>query len=138
MYHKGRTSNRRVINEANAEIKEHGIDLCFKLSNDAGRGNLYMIEVKGNLKSDGLAMKSNFLTNFRSAISEIVLRIKVDSTRNSYIYGIAIPDSEFSRCKHLIENNWALKHLKIRIYGAYRLDKNTFDANEYTPKDIYR
>ena len=83
-------------------------------------------------------MSSTANTNFRWAISQIILRITVDSTKNNYIYGIAIPNSEIKRAIKLIENNWALKHLKIRLYGAYRNDEGELTAIEYCPRDIYK
>ncbi|BDF67562.1 hypothetical protein CE91St43_15340 [Oscillospiraceae bacterium] len=88
---KGQTKRKRLITKAAASSKQHGIDLVFKFENDHGNGNWYFIEAKGNKRSDGAAMKSAFNTNFRWAISQIILRIKVDSTKNNYIYGIAVP-----------------------------------------------
>ena len=81
-------------------------------------------------------MRSTYNTNFRWAISQIILRIQVDSTKNNYIYGIAMPKSDIEKCIKLISNNWALRHLKIRLYGAY-FDNGQLTAKEYLPKDIY-
>ncbi len=133
---KGRTTKKRVVRQADAGKKEHGVDLVFRLENDAGRGNTYFIEAKGNLKSDGAKKKSSFNTNFRWAISQIILRVKVDSRRYNYNYGIAVPDSEIEKCIAMIHDNWALKHLKIRLYGAFR-DGNGLNAKEYLPNKIY-
>ena len=137
--HKGRTTQKRVVKRSDAQTKEQGVDLLVKLENEQHRGNLYFIEAKGNLRADGTPMKSNYLTNFRWAISQIILRIKVDSRRNNYIYGIAMPKSDAEHCKDmdLVKKNWALKHLKIRLYGAYINDGGQLTAKEYLPRDIY-
>ncbi len=134
---KGNTSQKRLLNIANAKTKEKGIDLLFKLENDKKRGNRYIIEAKGNLRSNRELMKSTYLTNFKWAISQIILRIKVNSTKNNYIYGIAMPRSDIIKCVKLISDNWALKSLKIRLYGAY-FDGEKLTAEEYLPHKIYK
>ena len=136
--HKGRTTQKRLINKSDASKKEHGVDLLFKLENEKKHGNWYFIEAKGNKKADGTIMKSTCQTNFRWAISQIILRIKVDSRKNNYIYGIAMPKSDIEKCIPLIQDNWALKNLKIRLYGSYYDDNNQLTAVEYLPKDIYK
>jgi len=137
LLHKGKTSNKKVITTADTASKAHGVDLKIKLANDQNNGNLYFIEAKGNKRSDGVKMKSSWNTNFRWAISQIVLRMDVDSRRNNYIYGIAVPNAHIPRCINLIKNNWALKHLKLRLYGAY-WENGELTAKEYCPKDIYK
>ena len=136
LLHKGKTSNKKVITMADTSSKTHGIDLKIKLANDQNNGNLYFIEAKGNKRTDGIKMKSSWNTNFRWAISQIILRMDVDSRRNNYIYGIAVPNAHIPGCIKLIKNNWALKHLKLRLYGAYR-ENGELTAKEYCPKDIY-
>ena len=135
---KGRTEVKKVIHQSDASRKEHGIDLQIKLSNEKGNGNKYFIEAKGNKRADGATMRSSANTNFRWAVSQIILRIKVDSTKNNYIYGIALPNSEIESAIKLIHDNWALKHLKLRLYGAYRNDNDELTAIEYCPEDIYK
>lgn len=137
LLHKGKTSHRRVIVMADTRKKEHGVDLKIKLENDQKRGNVYFVEAKGNKHADGTKMRSSWNTNFRWAISQIVLRMHVDSRRNNYIYGIAVPNVQIEKCIELIENNWALKHLKLRLYGAY-WDNGQLTAKEYCPRDIYK
>lgn len=137
LMHKGRTTQKRLINKSDADKKERGVDLVIKLENDQKRGNWYFIEAKGNKKADGSIMKSSYRTNFRWAISQIILRINVDSRRNNYIYGIAMPNSDIKKCIGLIEDNWAMKHLKIRLYGAFYDGNGQLTAKEYLPKDIY-
>ena len=136
---KGRTTQKRLINKSDAKTKQHGVDLKFKLENDKKNGNWYIIEAKGNLKSDGSKMLSASNTNLRWAISQIILRITVDSRNNNYIYGIAMPKSDVEKALKLdlIKSNWALKHLKIRFYGAYRDDSGNLTAHEYLPSQIY-
>lgn len=134
---KGRTKVKKIIKKSDAIQKRHGIDLQLKLSNEKGNGNNYFIEAKGNMKSDGSPMRSSFNTNFRWAISQIILRIKVNSTKNNYIYGIAVPNSDIKRAINLIHDNWALKTLKIRLYGAFYDENGTLTALEYCPEDIY-
>ena len=135
--HKGSTKQRRVINKSDAAKKERGVDLVVKLENEKKNGNWYFIEAKGNKRADGTPMKSSYRTNFRWAISQIILRIEVDSRRNNHIYGIAMPKDDVDNCIELVEANWALKHLKLRLYGAYVDDHGELTAKEYLPKDIY-
>ncbi len=134
---KGRTTHRRIIHKADAAKKEHGADLVLKLENKNKNGNWYFIEAKGNRKADGSKMKSSCNTNFRWALSQIILRIKVDSRKNNHIYGIAMPRSDIELCIKHIQNNWALKYLKIRLYGAFYQD-GQLTAIEYLPKDLYK
>ena len=136
LLNKGRTSSKRVITKAVSARKEHGIDLKVKLENDQKKGNVYFIEAKGNLRSDRSKMKSSWNTNFRWAISQIILRMNVDSRKNNYIYGIAVPNAHIPGCIKIIKGNWALKHLKLRLYGAY-WKNGELTAKEYCPKDIY-
>ena len=98
--------------------------------------NYIFIEAKGNLKADGSRMKSSCNTSFRWALSQGILRIEVDSRKYNHIYCIALPRSDAERCRKRIQNNWALKHLKIRLYGAF-YEGNQLTAVEYLPKDIY-
>jgi len=137
LLNKGRTKSRRTLGQASAETKQHGIDLHVKLEDAKGQGNNYFIEAKGNLRSDGQEMKTPMNSNFRWAVSQIILKIKVDSTKNNYIYVIAVPDSEASKCLRLMEDTWSLKSLKIRLYGAYRKKDGTLTAREYLPSEIY-
>ena len=137
LLHKGKTSQKRVVVMTDTKKKQHGVDLKVKLENDQKRGNLYFIEAKGNKRSsDGKKMSSTWNTNFRWAISQIILRMNVDSRRNNYIYGIAVPNIHIQSCIDLIKHNWALRHLKLRLYGAY-WDNGQLTAKEYWPKDIY-
>ena len=134
---KGSTKVTKIVRRSDASQKQHGVDLQVKLANEKGNGNNYFIEAKGNKKSDGSIMRSSSNTNFRWALSQIILRIKVNSTNNNYIYGIAIPNSDIPKAIKLIHDNWALKTLKIRLYGAYYNENNVLDAIEYCPSDIY-
>lgn len=134
---KGSTKKKEVIARSDASSKEHGVDLRIKLMNEKKRGNNYFIEAKGNLKADGTPMSSTSNTNFRWAISQIILRIHVDSRKYNYIYGIAMPNSEIQGCIKLIRSNWALKHLKIRLYGAFFDENGCLTAIEYVPSKIY-
>ena len=129
---KGRTENKKVRISADAEKREHGVDIAVNLGN-----NRYFIEAKGSVKSDGGPMKSQFNTNFRWAISQIILRITTDPTNYADIYAIAVPDSAIEKCKKLTHNNVALKMLKIRLFGVFRTVEGELFAKEYLPKDIY-
>ena len=99
---KGRTENKRVINKSSAKKKEHGVDLVMKLENSSGNGNWYFIEAKGNVRSDGKKMKSLCKTNFRWALSQIILRIKIDSRNYNYNYGIAMPKIGRASCRERV------------------------------------
>lgn len=135
---KGLTLVKRTVSKAQAATRDSGIDLVFKLENKKKNGNFYYIEAKGNKRSDGRAMHSRFRTNFLWAISQIILRIKYDPRNYNKNYGIAVPQSEIKSCIHCIHDNWALKHLKIRLYGAYYDPiRQQLTAIEYLPKDIY-
>lgn len=134
---KGRTEVKRIVRQSDASKKEHGVDLQLRLENSKGNGNNYFIEAKGNKKADGTVMRSSFNTNFRWAISQIILRISADSRQYHYIYGIAVPHSEIPKCMAMIRHNWALKHLKIRLYGAFRDENGDLTAIEYCPFTIY-
>lgn len=134
---KGSTEVKTIVHQADASQREHGVDIQVKLANAKGHGNNYFIEAKGNKRADGKPMRSSPNTNFRWALSQIILRIKVDSTKNNYIYGIALPDSDAKNAIKLIRDNWALKRLKIRIYGARYNENNELEAVEYCPSDIY-
>lgn len=133
---KGRTDVHFTKNKASAAKKEHGVDLKYTLGNQAGNCNKYFIEAKGNARKNGTPMRSKPGTNFKWALSQIILRIKVDSTKYNYIYGIAMPKCDIENCIRLIRDNWALKYLKIRLYGVYR-SENGLTAKEYLPKEIY-
>lgn len=135
--HKGETHTKRVVTQSDAARKEHGVDLHVRLENEKKRGNSYFIEAKGNLRADGTPMLSSRNTNFRWALSQIILRIKVDSTKNNYIYGIAMPLSDVQACAGMIRDNWALKLLKIRLYGAYRDKNGQLTAKEFLPQELY-
>ncbi len=135
---KGRTVQKILIKKSSASKKERGVDLIFKLQNERKWGNRYFIEAKGNLKADGSEMTSTYNTNFRWALSQIILRIKVDSRRYNYIYGIAMPRSDVEKCIGLICDNWALRYLKIRLYGSFYDDEGNLTAKEYLPKYLYR
>lgn len=135
--HKGRTLQRRTVHKASAVKKESGADLVFRLETGEGRGNRYCIEAKGSLRADRTPMASAWDTNFRWAVSQIILRIEVDSRNYNYNYGIALPLSDAERAKKLIRDNWALKHLKIRLYGVYRDETGRLTAREYLPKELY-
>ncbi len=137
---KGKTAKTQARAIANASRKEHGVDIYMYKGTESGRGNLYFIEAKGNIKitADGFyeEKKSDFMTEFRWAISQIVLRVKYASNKNNKIYGIAIPKAELDRCIKLIGDNWALKTLGIRLFSAYR-DENGLYADELVPSKIY-
>ena len=77
---KGTTKKKEVKISADAERKEHGVDIVVHLGN-----NRYFIEAKGSKRSNGEQMKSRFNTNFRWAISQIILRITTDSANYAYI-----------------------------------------------------
>ena len=134
---KGNTKVTKIVRRSDASQKQPGVDLQVKLANEKGNGNNYFIEAKGNKKSDGSTMSSSPNTNFRWAISQIILRIKVNSTKYNYIYGIALPNCEIPNAIKLIHDNWALKKLKIRLYGAYHTENGELNAIEYLPSDIY-
>jgi len=135
---KGNTKVTKIVRRSDASQKQPGVDLQVKLANEKGNGNNYFIEAKGNKKADGSIMRSSPNTNFRWAISQIILRIKVNSTKYNYIYGIALPNCEIPNAIKLIHDNWALKNLKIRLYGAYHNENGELNAIEYRPSDIYK
>ena len=97
----------------------------------------YYIEAKGVLRAkDDAEKKSRFDTEFRFAISQIILRMKELSTAT--IYGIAVPKTEKDYRLKLLKNNKGLKTLKMRLYFAYQAENGECYAEELTPKDIYK
>ena len=77
---KGKIENK-AFQFADAAKKEKGIDIKGKLG-----GNRYFIEAKGNVTKNNNQFKSTWNTNFRWAISQIVLRIKTKSNNYADIY----------------------------------------------------
>ena len=128
---KGKVENK-VFQFADATKKEKGIDIRGKLG-----GNRYFIEAKGNVNKNN-QYKSTWNTNFRWAISQIVLRIKTHSNNYADIYGIALPDIYVKKAIKMIEDNWLLKFGKLRLYGVYRNESNNLFAKEYKASDIYK
>ena len=127
----------RVAHRSYAKDGEHGIDLkCMAYSNGR-RSNRYYIEAKGTLKAkDNSKKKSKFETEFRCAISQIILQIKELSSAT--VYGIAVPESEKDDCLRLMSNNKGLARLRIRLYLAYKAENGEYFAKEMKPSDIYK
>ena len=128
---KGKTESK-VFKFADATKKEKGVDIKVKLGN-----NRYFIEAKGNLTKNS-QFKSTWNTNFRWAISQIVLRIKTQSNNYADIYGIALPNIYIEKAVKMIADNWLLKFGKLRLYGVYRNENDNLFAKEYKAKDIYK
>lgn len=120
-----------------AKDGDHGIDLSCLAYSGKKRSNRYYIEAKGTLKAkDNSEKKSKFETEFRWAISQIILQMTEHS--NATVYGIAVPETEKDNCLRLMSNNKGLKKLKVRLYLAYKEQNGEYFAKELKPKDIYR
>ena len=71
---------------ASAEKREKGVDLYGYCKSDKNKSNRYYIEAKGTLKaSDNSKKKSSFNTEFRWAVSQIVLRDLRDRIRHTLL-----------------------------------------------------
>lgn len=130
---------RKFVTDYRAQAKDgdRGIDLRGHALSNGKWSTRYYIEAKGTLKvKDDSGKKSQFNTEFRCAISQIVLQMKELSSAT--IYGIAIPVTEKKNCLKLIKDNKGLKALKVRLYLAYKADNGEYFAEEMTPKDIYK
>ena len=126
----------RVLHRSCAKDGDKGIDLKCAAYSHGIISNRYYIEAKGTLKAeDNSEKKSYFRTEFRWAISEIILRMKEFSAAT--VYGIAIPEAEKDKCLRLMRNNKGLKKLGVRLYLSYKAENGEYFAKEMKPKDIY-
>jgi len=129
--------NFKVLQRCHAKDGDHGVDIKCAAYSGTTISNRYYIEAKGTLKArDNSEKKSKFETEFRWAISQIVLQMKELSTAT--VYGIAVPETEKEACLRLIKNNKGLKKLKVRLYLAYKDTNGEYYAKELTPKAIYK
>lgn len=126
----------RVLHRSYAKDGDKGIDLkCAAYSNGI-ISNRYYIEAKGTLKAkDNSEKKSKFETEFRWAISQIILQMKELSSAT--VYGIAIPESEKDDCLKLMSDNKGLAKLKVRLFLAYKADNGEYFAKEMKYGEIY-
>ena len=96
--------------------------------------NRFYIEVKDTLKAkNNSEKKSKFETEFRWAISQIILQMKELSADTAY--EIAIPKTEKDDCFRLMRGNKGLK--SSRLYLAYKADNGEYYAEEMKPSKIY-
>ncbi len=129
--------NFKVLYRAQGKDGDHGIDL--KCAAYSGRliSNRYYIEAKGTLKlKDDSEKKSRFITEFRWAISQIILQMTEFSRATNF--GIAIPKTEANDCLKLMRHNKGLKKLGIRLYLSYKTENGEYYAEELTPRKIYK
>lgn len=129
---------RKFVLDRRTQAKDgdHGIDLKGHALSNGRWSTRYYIEAKGTLKvKDNSEKKSKFETEFRWAISQIILQMKELSSAT--IYGIAVPMTEKKDCLRLMRSNKGLKTLKVRLYLAYKAKNGEYFAEELTPKDIY-
>ena len=126
----------KIAHRSYAKDGDHGIDLKCVAYSGSRMSNRYYIEAKGTLKAkDNSEKKSKFETEFRWAISQIILQMSEWSSAS--VFGIAIPITEKEDCLRLMRNNKGLKKLKIRLYLAYKADNGEYYAEELKPSDIY-
>ena len=122
---------------ASAEKREKGVDLYGYCKSGKNKSNRYYIEAKGTLKaSDNSKKKSSFNTEFRWAVSQIVLRM--EEFNNAAIYGIAIPKEKKDGCLRLMRKSKGLAKLKVRLYLADKDENGKLFAEEMNPSDIYK
>ena len=126
----------KILHRSYAKDGDHGIDIKCAAYSGTTISNRYYIEAKGTLKAkDNSEKKSKFETEFRWAISQIILQMKELSTATTY--GIAVPMTEKEDCLRLMRNNKGLKLLKVRLYLSYKADNGEYYAEEMKPSDIY-
>lgn len=124
------------LNRAQAKDGDHGIDLKLTVMSGDLPSSRYYVEAKGTLKvKDNSDKSSDFMKEFRWAISQIILQMK--EVNEAAIYAIAIPRSEKDRCLKLIQDNTGLKKLKVWLFLAYKAENGEYYAEEMTPKCIY-
>ncbi len=127
----------RVLHRSYAKDGDKGIDLKCVAYSGGAISNRYYIEAKGTLKAkDNSEKKSKFETEFRWAISQIILQMKEWSAATNY--GIAVPESEKDDCLRLMRDNKGLAKLKVRLYLAYKAENGEYFAREMKPSEIYR
>lgn len=127
----------KVLYRSYAKDGDKGIDLKCAAYSKGIISNRYYIEAKGTLKAkDNSEKKSKFETEFRWAISQIILQMNELSSATNY--GIAVPESEKEDCLRLMRNNKGLAKLKIRLYLSYKAENGEYFAKEMLPKDIYK
>lgn len=139
-YLEGKNRHRdgfKVLHRSYAKDGDHGIDLkCAAYSNGI-ISNRYYIEAKGTLKAkDNSEKKSKFETEFRWAISQIILQMTELSTAT--VYGIAVPEAEKEKCLKLMRDNKGLKRLGVRLFLSYKSENGEYFAKELKAKDIYK
>lgn len=128
--------NFKIVHRSYAKDGDHGIDLKCAAYSGKRMSNRYYIEAKGTLKAkDNSEKKSKFETEFRWAISQIILQM--NELSDASVFGIAIPRTEKSDCLKLMKNNKGLKKLKVRLYLSYKADNGEYFAEEMTPSEIY-
>ena len=127
----------KILHRSYAKDGDKGIDLkCATYSNGIVSNRFY-IEAKGTLKArDNSEKKSAFKTEFRWAISQIILQMKEFS--GATIYGIAIPETEKENCLELMKDNKGLEKLGVRLYLAYQEENGEYFAKELKPSTIYK
>lgn len=127
----------RVLHRAYAKDGDKGIDLKCAAYSKGIISNRYYIEAKGTLKAkDNSEKRSKFETEFRWAISQIILQMKEFS--EAACYGIAVPESEKDDCLKLMQDNKGLAKLKVRLYLAYKAENGEYFAEEMLPKEIHK
>ncbi len=127
----------KIIHRSYAKDGDHGIDLKGVAYSGRRQSNRYYIEAKGTLRAkDDSEKKSKFETEFRWAISQIVLQMSELSSAS--VFGIAVPMTEKEDCLRLMRNNKGLKKLKIRLYLAYKGSNGEYYAEELKPSQIYK
>lgn len=126
----------KVLKRCYAKDGDQGIDLKCAAYSGKTISNWYYIEAKGTLKAkDNSEKKSKFETEFRWAISQIVLQMKELSSAT--VYGIAVPETEEASCLRLMRDNKGLKRLGVRLYLAYKAENGEYFARELRAGEIY-
>ena len=129
--------NFKITHRSYAKDGDHGIDLKCVAYSGKRMSNRYYIEAKGTLKAkDNSEKKSKFETEFRWAISQIILQM--NELSDAATYGIAVPETEKDDCLRLMTNNKGLKKLKVRLFLAYKEKNGEYFAKELRPKEIYK
>lgn len=126
----------KYLERADAKKGDHGVDLKCAAYSGKLISNRYYIEAKGTLKAkDNSPKKSKFQTEFRWAVSQIVLRMQEWS--KATIYGIAVPATEKESCLKIMRSSKGLKLLGVRLFLAYEANDGKYYAEEMKPGKIY-
>ena len=92
----------KVLHRSYAKDGDKGIDLKCAAYSGGVISNRFYVEAKGNLKAkDNSEKKTKFETEFRWAVSQIILQM--NELSSATVYETAIPEGEKEKCLQLMQ-----------------------------------